>query len=85
MESSEKGKKVAIVKEQSIAGRALIGWSRKHLSKASGVSMRTLARFEDGECEIGTDLIFAVWKALSEAGVKFIPATRGGPGVRLKT
>jgi hypothetical protein len=83
MKPREKGKNIAIMKEQCIAARGLIGWSRQRLSDESGVSMRTLSRFEEGESIIGIDLMFSVWKTLTGAGVEFIPENGGGAGVRL--
>jgi hypothetical protein len=73
--ATEKGKKNAITPKQCVAARALLGWNRKVLSDKSGVSQRTLARFEEEESVPGTDLLFAVWKTFREAGIVFV---RGG-------
>ncbi|WP_281177081.1 helix-turn-helix domain-containing protein [Belnapia moabensis] len=66
------------------AARALLAWPQRHLAHLSGVPLRTLARIEAGEV---TKPRGSTMKRLSavlrEAGVEFIPANGGGPGVRL--
>ena len=73
-----------VTKEQVRAARALLGWSRPRLALESGVSVRTLARFEGGECEIRDGLVIAACKALISGGVQFIPENGGGFGVRIR-
>ncbi len=62
-----------INRRQIAAGRALLGWSRQELSEASGISLRTVARFESGEGDITTGKLAKMEAALMEAGVRFIP------------
>ncbi len=66
------------------AARALIGWSRDHLSERSGVSTATLDRFEADKTKPQARAIEAIRAALEAAGVEFIAENGGGPGVRLR-
>lgn len=68
------------------AARALLGWGQADLVKASGLSLTTIRRMEDdavGPARSSGENIAAVMKALEAAGVQFIPANGGGPGVRI--
>jgi transcriptional regulator with XRE-family HTH domain len=74
----------AVLPAQIRAGRGLLDWSRTRLAKESGVSLRALVEIESGETarpQIRT--LNALTAALTAAGVEFIPANGGGPGVRL--
>ena len=73
-----------ITKDQCRAARALIEWSRADLAKAAKVSERTITDFERGARSPINASLAAITGALEEAGVEFIPANGGGPGVRLK-
>lgn len=73
-----------ITKDQCRAARALIEWSRADLAKAAKVSERTITDFERGARSPINASLAAIAGALEEAGVEFIPANGGGPGVRLK-
>ena len=73
-----------IAKEQSRAARALIGWSRADLAKASKVSERTITDFERGARSPINSSLAALAGAFETAGVEFIPENGGGPGVRLR-
>ncbi|MEL6481579.1 MAG: helix-turn-helix transcriptional regulator [Pseudomonadota bacterium] len=61
-----------IVRQQISAARALLGWSRQDLANRSGVSLRTLARFEGGEGDITTTKLARLEDALLSEGVDFI-------------
>ncbi|WP_291733747.1 helix-turn-helix domain-containing protein [Leisingera sp. F5] len=68
------------------AARALLGWSQDKLAESSGVSLPTIARLEALDAEtIGgrASTADAIRSALEKAGVVFISADAGGPGVRL--
>lgn len=67
------------------AARAALGWSAMHLAERSGVSLRTLLRFEqvDGVPPSRSSTLADVQKALEAAGVKFIGTPDDRPGVRL--
>jgi transcriptional regulator with XRE-family HTH domain len=69
---------------QSRAARALIGWSREDLAKASNVSLRTIVDFERAAREPHAATLTALRLALEIAGVVFIAENGEGPGVRLK-
>lgn len=62
--------------------RVAVGWGVRDLALAAGVSTDTIARLERGEA-LKESTISAVRRALEEAGVEFIPANGGGPGVRM--
>ena len=67
------------------AARALLGWSQRDLSKASGVSEPTIARLEAIDGQIGgrEETAAKIRKALEASGIEF---TNGrSPGVKLRT
>jgi AcrR family transcriptional regulator len=53
------------------------------LARAADVSPPTVKRFERGG-EVRVDLVEAIQRALEKAGIIFIDANDGGPGVRLR-
>jgi DNA-binding XRE family transcriptional regulator len=67
---------------EHIAGaRGLLHWTRRELSKQSGVALTTIVRLEKkpGILTAHYRTIEALRDALESAGVEFMP----GPGVRL--
>jgi hypothetical protein len=68
------------------AARALIRWSAEDLARHSSVSVTTIRRAE--LMPSATVLTRAndqvIRRALEQAGVEFIDAEKGGPGVRLR-
>lgn len=68
---------------QCRAARALLDWSREELAASSKVSLRTIVDFERGAREPRELTLDAIERALSEAGVHFIPENGGGAGVRM--
>lgn len=60
--------------------RAALNWSRPDLATASGVSLRTIARFEDGE-SVMPSRIKAMRHALEAEGILFIDSGRLAGGV----
>ncbi|MDZ3824661.1 MAG: helix-turn-helix transcriptional regulator [Pseudoxanthomonas sp.] len=66
--------------------RGYLRWSAKELAEKSGVAESTVKRMEleDGFPAARGSNIQAVYEALCEAGVIFIPENGGGPGVRLR-
>lgn len=72
--------KSAISKDQVRAARALIGWTREDLSRASGVPVRTLADLEQGTRDTRPASLERVQATLEAAGVVFID--EDGEGVR---
>ncbi|MDX8525397.1 helix-turn-helix transcriptional regulator [Mesorhizobium sp. MSK_1335] len=70
---------------QMRAARALVRWSAKDLADAASVGVATVRRAEsdDGIPSITAANQRAIRNALEAAGIEFIPANGGGPGVRL--
>ncbi len=68
------------------AARALLGWTAQQLADASNVGVATIRRaeVEDGPVRMIPANVAAIVRALDEAGVIYIEANGGGPGVRLK-
>ena len=65
------------------AARALLGWSQQLLADKAIVSVNAIARLERGEVDPRMSTLMAVHKALTEAGIEFLPADVRGEGVRL--
>ncbi|MEM9812274.1 MAG: helix-turn-helix transcriptional regulator [Pseudomonadota bacterium] len=68
-----------IKRQQIAAARALLSWNRQDLAESSGVSLRTIARFEAGEGDITASKLERLELALTGEGVEFIDG-----GVRLE-
>lgn len=64
----------------------MLGWSQRRLAEASGVSAPTIKRLELQLGGLGgrADTAARIVAALEAAGVEFIAANGGGPGVRLR-
>lgn len=74
----------AISPGQCRAARGLLGWSQDDLAEMSGVSKRTIARFElDGPPPYKRTLN-ALHSCFGEAGIEFIAENGEGAGLRLK-
>jgi transcriptional regulator with XRE-family HTH domain len=76
-----------LVSAQIRAARALLRWSAEDLARESKLGITTIRRAEltDAETSLTVANDLAVRRALEEAGVEFIDANGGGPGVRLRT
>ena len=61
-----------IQRQQIKAARGLLDWSRTDLADRSGVSERTIARFEAGEGDITVGKLEKLEQALIGAGVEFV-------------
>lgn len=69
---------------QCRAARGLLRWSLPALAEASGVSVSTVNSFElERRTPIPANLA-AIKSAFEKAGVEFLDANGGGPGVRLR-
>jgi len=68
------------------AARALIRWSALELAERSGVGVTTIRRAELTESQTKLTRVNdqAIRRTLEEAGIEFIDAGGGGPGVRLR-
>lgn len=70
---------------QSRAARGLLQWSQTQLAEAAGVSLSTVADFENGRRIPIKNNLAAIHRALEAGGVKFINAGKsGGVGARLR-
>lgn len=61
-----------IKRQQITAARALLSWSRLDLAERSGVSQRTIARFESGEGDITASKLGRLEAALIAEKIEFI-------------
>lgn len=73
-----------ITPAQSRAARGLLDWSQAKLGLHSNLSESTVRDFEKGRRLPSPNNLAAVQKALESAGVIFVDANGGGPGVRLR-
>ena len=76
----------ALTSAQIRAARALIRWSAEELARQSSVSTTSIRRAELKPSETRLTRVNdqAIRRTLEEAGVEFIDANGGGPGVRLR-
>ena len=67
------------------AGRGALGWSMERLSEVSGVSMRTIARYEESDDVPASRAgnLERLVQALEDAGIEFIGTPEDAPGIRL--
>jgi predicted transcriptional regulator len=75
-----------VTTRQIKAARALLAWSQADLADRSGISEPTIARLEaiDGKLGGRGDTTQKIRAAIEAAGIEFITANGGGPGVRLR-
>jgi transcriptional regulator with XRE-family HTH domain len=73
---------VPILGVQCFLARTALGWSLSQLGRAAEVSYQTVKCFERGD-SVRPSTVEAIQGALEKAGVVFIDANDGGPGVRL--
>jgi hypothetical protein len=75
----------SLTSAQIRAARALIRWSAEDLARSSSVGLTTVRRAELAveETSLTAANNLAIRSALVAAGVEFIDANGGGPGVRL--
>lgn len=67
------------------AARALLGWSQQELADRAIVSLNAVTRLEQGITDPRVSTITAIEKALTKAGIEFLPRADKGEGVRLKS
>ena len=70
--------------DQCRAARGLLDWSQDRLATEAKASNSTVRNFEKGRSVPGPIFLQSMKSALEAAGIQFIPANGGGPGVRLK-
>jgi transcriptional regulator with XRE-family HTH domain len=75
-----------LTSDQIRAARSLLRWRAEDLARASGVGVATIRRAElaDAQTSLTAPNDMALRRALETAGVEFIDANGGGPGVRLR-
>lgn len=61
------------------AARTLLGWSQEELCKRSGVSIRSLTRFESGNDTGSAKVRDKLYEAFRDADLQFIAANTDGP------
>ena len=69
---------------QSRAARGLLKWTQDNLAREASVSVVTVRNFENEKSTPQRATIEVMSRCLDNAGVEFIPANGGGPGVRLR-
>jgi predicted transcriptional regulator len=74
-----------ITPRQIRAARALLGWSQQQLADKSIVSLNAVTRLEKGKVDTRLSTLAAIEKALTKAGIEFLPADIKGEGVRLRS
>ncbi len=72
--------------KQVKAARVLLDMDQMQLAAVSGLSLPMIQRMEASPSSLRGDAedVWKLQKALEDAGVTFIEADGGGPGVRLK-
>ncbi len=73
--------------EQLRAARALLRWSQSTAAEHAAISLETVKRLErmtGNLTRVHVETIEALQQAFEAAGVEFIQANGGGPGVRLR-
>ena len=73
-----------ITAAQCRAGRAIVAMTQPSLAGAAGLGLSTIVDFERSRRGVSENSIAAIRAALEVAGVAFIAANGGGPGVRLR-
>lgn len=76
---------MGITADQLRGARAMLQMSRSQLADVAKVGERTISDWEAGRRQPIAATSEAVRRALEAAGVEFIDANGGGPGVRLRT
>jgi transcriptional regulator with XRE-family HTH domain len=72
-----------ITTAQCRGARAMLGWSQGDLAARANVARQTVVDFERGARTPYPNNLSAIRGALEAAGVEFLDADNGGPGVRL--
>lgn len=70
---------------QSRAARGLLKWTQDDLAREAKVSVVTVRNFENEKSTPQRATVDVMSRCIEAAGVHFIPANGGGPGVRLRS
>jgi predicted transcriptional regulator len=73
-----------VTPRQIRAARALLGWSQQQLADRAIISVNALARLETGKADSRASTIQAIERALTKAGIEFLPKGDRGEGVRMR-
>jgi len=73
-----------ILPAQCRAARGLLAWSQEMLAKQADVGLSTVRDLETERREISAAMATKIRTAFERAGVVFLDADGGGPGVRLR-
>ncbi|CAO4137945.1 helix-turn-helix domain-containing protein [Methylorubrum extorquens] len=76
------GRTTVLTVEQIRMAKAALGWSNPMMAEMTGLHRNTLNRAENGEAKRST--LELLRRVFEQAGLEFIPANGGGPGVRLR-
>jgi transcriptional regulator with XRE-family HTH domain len=69
---------------QCRAARGLLNWSQQDLASQAEVGIVTVRQLEAGANEPRRATLDVIRRAFERAGVEFLDANGGGPGVRLR-
>jgi transcriptional regulator with XRE-family HTH domain len=69
---------------QCRAARGLLGWTQQKLAAEAHVGVVTIHQLEAGVSEPRHATLDVIRRAFEAAGIDFIDANGGGPGVRLR-
>lgn len=72
-----------ITPEQCRAARALLDWTQRDLASQAKLTPLTIREFERGKSRLKDSTAQLLRMVFESAGVVFIDANGGGPGVRL--
>ena len=75
---------VDLISAQCRAARTLLGMTQPQLAKRAGLGLSTIVDFEKKRRRVSQSAVNAIRHALERAGIEFIEANGGGPGVRLR-
>jgi predicted transcriptional regulator len=73
-----------ITAEQCRAARGLLDWNQQDLAQFAGIGVVTIHQLEAGASRPRRATLEVIQRAFEKAGVQFIDANGGGPGVRLR-
>jgi transcriptional regulator with XRE-family HTH domain len=73
-----------ITAEQCRAARGLLNWKQQDLAHHAGIGVVTVHQLEAGTSKQRRATLDVIRRAFERAGVEFIDANGGGPGVRLR-
>jgi transcriptional regulator with XRE-family HTH domain len=76
---------IMITPRQIRAARALLGRSQQHLADKAIVSLNAVTRLKKAKVDSRVSTLVAIEKALTRAGIDFLPTGERGEGARLRS